>query len=165
MEPRDSSLGPRTSEVQPSDGVRWDADGVNPKPDEAYPLNSTSLEGRRLRFPTDAWRRGLWAWRSRRLDGDSAVGMSGDGHTARKLPGWTAVRLPRPLIEKIQSWNEYRMGVWRVQILLKDGRKFRPVYIAGDDVTKVEPAEKPFEPIPFSTEEIHDILKDPHWSD
>jgi hypothetical protein len=91
--------------------------------------------------------------------------VAGDSEAVRKLPGWTPVRLPRPLIDKIQSWNEYRMGVWRVQILLKDGRIFRPVYIAGDDVTKVGSAEGPFLPIPFSTEEIQDILKDPDWSD
>ncbi len=152
-------------EVQPSDGISWDADGVNPKPDEPHPWDISSLEGWRPRFRTDTWHRGLGGWRSRRLNGDSTLGVAGARQAVRKLPGWTPVRLPRPLIKKIQSWNEYRMGVWRVQILLKDGRIFRPVYIAGDDVTKIGPAGGPFAPIPFSRDEIEDILKDPDWSD
>jgi hypothetical protein len=152
-------------EVQPSDGITRDADGVNPKPDEPHPWDISGLGGGRPCSPTDAWRGGLRGWRSRGIDGDNTLGVAGDSEAVRKLPGWAPVGLPTPLIEKIQSWNEYRMGVWRVQILLKDGRIFRPVYVTGDDVTKVGPAEGPFLPIPFSTEEIQDILKDPDWSD
>jgi hypothetical protein len=55
------------------------------------------------------------------------------------------------------------MGVKRVAVVLADGRVYKPAFIAGNEIKKVGPAEEPFMPIPFSTEQIADVLDD--WTD
>ena len=74
-----------------------------------------------------------------------------------------SVALPEALVRKIDPWPEYRMGVKRVAVVLKDGRVFKPAFVSGHDVRKVGSAEEPIGPIPFSTDDIADVLDD--WSD
>ena len=57
------------------------------------------------------------------------------------------------------------MGVWRVLKSPQEWAQIPACLRRRSDVTKVGPADRPFAPIPFTTEDIQGILEDPDWSD
>ncbi len=66
-----------------------------------------------------------------------------------------AVLLPESLQEKVASFPEYKMGVHRVSILLRNGDLIKNVHIAWNE--KVVLIEGQTD-IPFSTDEIVDAV-------
>jgi len=66
-----------------------------------------------------------------------------------------AVLLPKSLQEKVASYPEYKMGVHRLSVVLRNGDLIRNVHIAwNEQVVLIEGQSD----IPFSTEEIVDVV-------
>jgi hypothetical protein len=56
-------------------------------------------------------------------------------------------QLPPSIAGKVALWPEFRMGVHRARVELRDGRAFEDVMVAGGRVVKVLGRDEvPFEP-------------------
>jgi hypothetical protein len=65
--------------------------------------------------------------------------------------------LPRQIAERILEMPEYRQGVNKVKLTLKDGRTYTDVYVAwGSEVVKVGK----YKTIPFDPSEVIEVQND-----
>ena len=74
-----------------------------------------------------------------------------------------AVVLPDELRAKVAAWPEFRMGVHRVVVVLRDGTTVPDAFVSGGQVRGVGETSDGIGPVPFGTDDIADLLDQSGW--
>jgi hypothetical protein len=64
---------------------------------------------------------------------------------------------------KVERWPEFRMGVHRVVVVLRDGREIREVFVSAGRIVGVGTPPGGPESIAFRADEIADVADDSGW--
>jgi hypothetical protein len=73
------------------------------------------------------------------------------------------VPLRPDLRDKIAEWPEFRMGVHRIAVLLRDGTTVHEVFVSGGLIRGVGSTQHDTGPIPFGPDDIADVQDESGW--
>jgi hypothetical protein len=73
------------------------------------------------------------------------------------------VQLTAELRDKVAGWPEFRMGVHRVVVVLRDGTRVPDAFVSGDQIRGVGVSGDGTGPVPFGPDDIADVLDQSGW--
>jgi len=73
------------------------------------------------------------------------------------------VALPAELAAKVSQWPEFRMGVHRVVVVLRDGSKVSDVFVSGGAARGVCMSADALGPTPFGADDVADVEDASGW--